>query len=259
MNKPNMDYSKIKAISSVGLIILIWQISYFIFQIENPLIPSPYQIFLALKAITLSGEIFPHIFDSLRRVSVGFILASVIAVAMGLICGYSKNIGDLFEPLVDLLRPIPPIAWIPLAILLFGLGDKSAYFIIFLGAFFPVFTNTFFGARSIPLVYLRLAKTGNIGIYSYFKDILFKFSLPYIFTGLKIGIGMAWMSVIAAELIGAQSGLGYFIQISRLSLSMDSVMAGMIIIGVLGLILSYIINLAEKKYLFWGPKNDRIK
>ena len=252
-----MEYKKIKIISFICLILFLWQFSYFIFQIANPLIPSPFQIFLALKEIIISGEIFPHIFDSLKRVLVGFSLASIVAISLGLLCGYSRKIGVLIEPLVEILRPIPPIAWIPLAIILFGLGDRSSYFIIFIGAFFPVFTNTFFGARSIPQIYLRLAKTGDIQTYSYFKNILLPFSLPYIFTGLKIGIGMAWMSLIAAELIGTQSGLGYFIQISRLSLSMDKIMAGMIIIGVLGLLLNYIIRFIEKRYLFWRPENDR--
>jgi nitrate ABC transporter permease subunit len=253
-----MEYKKIKTISFICSILLIWQISYFIFQIENPLIPSPLQICLALKEIIVSGEIFPHIFDSLRRVMVGFSLAALVAISLGILCGYSKKIGVLLEPLVEIIRPIPPIAWIPLAILLFGLGDRSAYFIIFIGAFFPIFTNTFFGARSIPQIYLRLARTADIKTYSYLKNILLPFSLPYIFTGLKIGVGMAWMSLIAAELIGAQSGLGYFIQISRLSLSMDKIMAGMIVIGVLGLLLNHIIRFIEKKYLFWRPENDRI-
>jgi len=252
-----MISQKTRIILFVCSIILIWQFSYFIFQIKNPLIPSPFQIFLALKEVTLSGEIFPHIFYSLKRVLVGFLIASFIAISLGLFCGYSKKVGSLLEPLVEILRPIPPIAWIPLAILIFGLGDKSSYFIIFIGAFFPIFTNTFFGARSIPKVYINLSKTGNINVYSYFKNILLKFSLPYIFTGLKIGIGMAWMSLIAAELIGAQSGLGYFIQINRLLLRTDKIIAGMIIIGFLGLLLNQLIKTIEKKYLFWRPENDR--
>ena len=253
-----MISQKTRVILLVCSIILIWQFSYFIFQVSNPLIPSPFQIFLALKEVILSGEIFPHIFYSLKRVLVGFFIASFFAISLGLFCGYSKKVGTLLEPLVEILRPIPPIAWIPLAILIFGLGDKSSYFIIFIGAFFPIFTNTFFGARSIPKVYINLARTGNIGIYSYFKNILLKFSLPYIFTGLKIGIGMAWMSLIAAELIGAQSGLGYFIQINRLLLRTDRIIAGMIIIGLLGLLLNQFIKIIEKKCLFWRLENDRV-
>ena len=251
-----MRFQKIRALFLICAILIIWQFSYVIFQIKNPIIPSPIQISLALKEVILSGEIITDVFYSLKRVLVGFFIASSFGIFFGLLCGYSKKIGSLLEPLVELLRPIPPIAWIPLAILIFGLGDKPSYFIIFIGAFFPIFTNTFFGAKSIPKMYINLAETGNIGAYSYFKDILLKFSLPYIFTGLRIGIGMAWMSLIAAELIGAQSGLGYFIQINRLLLRTDKILVGMIVIGLLGFLLNYSIKIIEKKLLFWGQKDD---
>jgi len=165
--------------------LVLWQSVYFIFQINNPILPPPIEIGRALVEVIATKEIFIHILNSLQRVLVGFSLASVVGIFLGLILGYYKKVGDFFRPLVEVLRPIPPIAWIPIAILLFGLGDESAYFIIFLGAFFPIFTNTYFGAESLPKIYKNISASFEFSRLVFFKDILFKYSLPFIFAGLK--------------------------------------------------------------------------
>lgn len=229
----------------------LWQMIYFIFKIGNPILPSPVEIGRALIEVGATKEIFIHIFNSLDRVLVGFGLASIIGVSLGLVLGNYKKVGEYFHPLVEILRPIPPIAWIPIAILLFGLGNSSAYFIVFLGAFFPIFSNTYFGAESMPVIYKNVATSFELSRFKFFKEILFKYSLPYIFTGLKIGMGMAWICVIAAELIGAQSGLGYFIQINRLLLNTDKMMAGMILIGLIGFVLNSLVEVLEKRIIKW--------
>ena len=185
---------------------------------------------------------------------VGFSLATIVGVGLALLFGYYKTIGEYFRPIVEILRPIPPIAWIPIAILFFGLGNTSAYFIVFLGAFFPIFTNTYFGVASLPKIYKNVASSFELSRFIFFRKILFQFSLPYIFVGLKIGIGMAWICVIAAELIGAQSGLGYFIQLNRLLLQTDKMLVGMILIGIIGYFLNYIISKIEKLTVKWEVK-----
>lgn len=202
----------------------------------------------------LNIDIYLHIFASLQRVLIGFLIASLAGISLAILLGYYKNMGHIIEPIIELFRPIPPIAWIPIAILLFGLGDRSAYFIVFLGAFFPIFTNTYFGVTSLPKIYKNVADSFELKKIDFIFYVLFYFSLPYIFTGLKIGIGMAWMSVIAAELIGAQSGLGYYIQINRLLLRTDNVIIGMIIIGIIGLLLTKSISLIETKVIIWIKK-----
>jgi nitrate ABC transporter permease subunit len=202
----------------------------------------------------MSGELINNSLSSLKRVVVGFLAAAGIGVGLGIILGENVFLRNILEPVIELLKPIPPIAWIPIAILLFGLGDISSYFIVFLGAFFPIFINTTFGVRQLPQKYKNLARTLEIGKYSYFKNILLKFSLPYIFTGLKIGIGMGWMSVIAAELIGAQSGLGYYIQMNRLLLRTDKIIVGMIVIGLFGYLLTKLIVGLENWLIPW--RND---
>ncbi len=196
---------------------------------------------------------------SLKRVIIGFALAVMAAIPLAILCGYSKHLSDFVKPYVELLRPIPPIAWIPIAILLFGLGDQSSYFIVFLGSFFPIFSNTYFGATSLPVIYKNVAKSFEIKKSVFIFKILFYFSLPYIFTGLRIGIGMAWMSLIASELIGAQSGLGYFIQLNRLLLRIDNVILGMIIIGVIGYILTKLLVILEKIVMPWLPRNHDLQ
>jgi len=241
----------IKKIIFPFFIFLVWQASYFIFKIENSLLPSPFEIIQASFELGKSSEIYLDIFDSLQRVFIGFSLASIVGIFLGLILGNFKKVSEYFLPLIEILRPIPPIAWIPVAILIFGLGNTSAYFIIFLGSFFPIFSNTYFGAASLPLIYRNTAASFELPQLLFFKDILLKFSLPYIFTGLKIGIGMAWICVIAAEMIGAQSGLGYFIQINRLYLRTDNMFVGMILIGLIGYVLNLFFSWLEIKIIKW--------
>lgn len=239
-----------KKILSIVLLAFIYQAIYLLFPIRN-YFPSIFQILEALLKNLSNKEIYIDIGASLLRVLIGFLIASIIGISLGLILAYDKRLRYI-KLYIELLRPIPPIAWIPIAIIIFGLGDSSAYFIVFLGAFFPIFTSTYFGAVSIPTIYKNVASSFEIGKVKYFTKILLFFTLPYIFTGLKIGIGMAWMSVIAAELIGAQSGLGYFIQLNRLLLQTDNIIIGMVLIGIIGYLLQKIIEYIEKILITWN-------
>lgn len=238
-----------KKVFLIILLITIYQILNILFP--NSYFPSVFQILQAFLRNLSSQEMYLDIAASLLRISIGFLIASAVGISLGLILAYDKRLKEI-KMYIDLLRPIPPIAWIPIAIVIFGLGNSSAYFIVFLGAFFPIFTNTYFGAISIPKIYKNVALSFQIGKVRYFTKILLFFALPYIFTGLKIGIGMAWMSVIAAELIGAQSGLGYFIQLNRLLLQTDNIIAGMILIGLIGYLLQKLIDFTEKKLIVWN-------
>ena len=246
-----------KRIQSFFLILSIfvaWQIIDGLFFKDTNLIPTPAEILQSFYVLVLKGDIFIHIFQSVFRIIVGFCLATVVGVFMAMLLGYYNSLGRLVKPLIEMLRPIPPIAWIPIAILIFGLGNYSAFFIVFLGAVFPIFTNTYFGVRSLPEIYKNVANTFELDRKKYILKVLFPFSLPYIFAGLRIGMGMAWMSVIASELIGAQSGLGYFIQFSRLLLQTDKIIVGMIIIGLIVYLLIKVIDIAEYVFVPWLRK-----
>lgn len=239
-----------KKIIPVIILITAYQMVYSLFPSHN-YFPSTLQLAETFFKDLSEPEIYLNIAASLQRILVGFSVACIVGIPLGLILAYDNRL-EFLKFYIELLRPIPPIAWIPIAIIIFGLGDPSAYFIVFLGAFFPIFTNTYFGAVSIPKIYKNVASSFEISKVKYFTRILFFFTLPYIFAGLKIGIGMAWMSVIAAELIGSQSGLGYFIQLNRLLLQTDNIIIGMMLIGVIGYLLQKITEVLEKKLIPWN-------
>ncbi len=243
-----------KKLYPIMLVLITWELIYLTFNISNKIIPPPSELFFVSLELIKTGELLKHSIASLKRVLIGFGLATIFSIIMGLFTAQHKPLRNFLNPFIEILRPIPPIAWIPIAIIFFGLGNPSAYFIVFLGSFFPIYSNTYFGARSLPSKFKNISKTLEISKVTYIKKVLFKHSLPNIFTGLRIGIGMAWMSVIAAEMIGAQSGLGYFIQTNRLTLGTDKIIIGMIVIGIIGLILSKIIGIIEKKSLPWMEK-----
>lgn len=231
------------------MLILFYQLSYFLFPIKNYL-PSIKELIISIFQNFSKKDIYIHIYFSLFRVIIGFFIASFFGILTGLILGINKHLSNL-KNLIELLRPIPPIAWIPISIMLFGLGNSSAYFIVFIGSFFPIFTNTYLGVSSFPIIYKNISLSFEVNKLDFFLKMVLMYSMPYIFAGLKIGIGMAWMSVIAAELIGAQSGLGYFIQLNRLLLQSDNVIIGMILIGIIGFLLNYLISFFEKKVIRW--------
>lgn len=240
-----------KKYRSMFLLLFLWEVFGLVLPTQTSFIPIPHQILVALIDQFRHLDIYIDILSSLQKVLVGFSLASVLGILGGLLSGYLINFGKQLRPIVEILRPIPPIAYIPIAILLFGLGNMPAYFIVFIGAFFPIFTSTYLGVTNLPRVYKDVVSSFELSKYTYLSRILFPFSLQNIFTGLKIGMGTAWMSVIAAELIGGESGLGYFIQINRLLLRTDNILVGMIVIGLIGYMLNELISSIEYKIVRW--------
>ena len=189
---------------------------------------------------------------SIKRVVSGFIIAGLIAIPIGILMGYFSIIRDFFDAGIELLRPIPPLAWVPLALAWFGIGETSMLFIIFIGAFFPILINTIAGVKGVPTILVDSAQT--LGAKQ--KDILLKIiipaSSPSILTGLRIGVGIAWMCVVAAEMLpGSDAGLGYLIMYSYMLSRMDIVVASMIIIGLIGLTLDKLLRHIEDKYFKW--------
>lgn len=245
-----MSNSIFRTLALFLLIAFVWQIIHYFF-LSNSFFPSVFAVGQALIESFTEGDLLHHIAASLGRVAVGFAVAAISGVTLGVVGATMKSVGKIIKPLVEILRPIPPIAWIPIAILIFGLGNTSSYFIVFLGAFFPIFTSAYFGANSIPIVYKNVAGSFALNPLAYIWRVVFFYTLPAIFVGLKTGIGMAWMSVIAAELIGTQSGLGYFIEINRLLLRTDNIVAGMIAIGAIGSILVLLVSWLEKLTMPW--------
>ncbi len=242
----------------VGIIIL-WQILSLLNFLPQNRLPSPISILMAFKEIISPGlppghSLTIHICYSLYRVCVGYLSALIIAIPLGLIMGWIKSFRIILEPIIGLIRHIPPLAWIPLSILWFGIGIKSAAFIIFLGAFFPILLSTLSGVLLIEEIYFDIAKIFNFSKFQIILKILIPASIPSIFTGMRIGMGIAWMTLIAAEFTGVKQGygLGYMIMVARDIQRIDEVMAGMMVIGMIGLFWDFLFNFVKNKLFPWA-------
>jgi NitT/TauT family transport system permease protein len=185
------------------------------------------------------------------RISGGFAIGAALALPLGLFMGAKPAVYELFNPVLQVLRPIPPIAFIPLAILWFGLGNAPAFFLISLGAFFPILMNTIAGVRNVDSIYLRAARNLGASEWTLFRRIMIPAAMPYILAGVRIGIGVAFIVVIVAEMIAVNAGLGYRILEAREYFWSDKVIAGMITIGLAGLGIDFFMNLLNARLLRW--------
>lgn len=213
------------------------------------LLPSPWSVIETYGELIADGSLAKDVQASIVRVFAGFLIASSIAVPLALVLAYSRVLRGLVMPLIALIRPIPPIAWIPLAILWMGLGDPPSYFITSIAAFFPIFLNSFAGGTSLQQEHINAARSLGARPAALLIAVMLPSALPMIVTGLRIGLGQAWMAVVTAELIAAQSGLGYMIQISRLSLETSRVLVGMTVIGLLGAVMIGALGVLERRVI----------
>jgi NitT/TauT family transport system permease protein len=238
----------IRAVPSVlviGLLVAVWWIV--IANSDSPIFPTPGQVATGAWELVQDGTLFEHIRASLFRVAVGFGLAFLVAVPLGLWMGWVSGAYTTLNPLFQMLRPISPIAWIPIAILWFGVGDVSPIFLIFISSVFPMMVQTTAGVRTIDRRYLRAAANFGVSRGVLFRRVVVPAVLPEIIIGMRIGIGVAWLVVVAAEMIALHSGLGYLIMDSRNAGNRyDLVIASMIIIGVIGLLLDGATRLLER-------------
>jgi len=205
----------------------------------------------------ISGELLHDTYASFYRVVGGFLIGTILALPLGLLMGASERIYNLFSPLVQMLRPIPPIAYIPLAILWFGLGNPPAFFLISIGAFFPVLMNTIAGVKHVDGIYLRAARNLGASKMTIFVRVIIPAAMPYILTGMRIGIGTAFIVVIVAEMIAVNSGLGYRILEAREYMWSDKIIAGMFTIGLLGLGIDIGMNCLNNRLLRWHRGIDQ--
>ena len=219
----------------------------------NPIVlPSPGEVFAGFKELLADGSLVRDIGASIRRVLGGFLIAAGIGVPLALLMAYVRPFRYLGLPVLALLRPIPPIAWIPIAILWFGISDRSSYFITALGAFFPIFINSLSGGLSVQKVHVHAASCLGAGRWALLRRVFLPSALPMVWTGLKIGLGQAWMAVITAELVAAQSGLGYMIQLNRLQMETPRVLVGMAVIGILGALMTSVLGWVEQRLFPWN-------
>ena len=239
--------------SSIGFLVVLgaWQLLATAGWINEVLLPSPLRLLETFVEMSKDGTLARHVTASIERVMVGFLLAALVGLACGVVLGWFRALSEFVKPVIEALRPIPPIAWTPIAILWFGIGNAPSYFLVFIGAVFPVFVNTFAAVRNIDRTQINAALCLGAGPRMVIFDVLIPASLPVIFPGLRIALGVGWMCVVAAELIAAQSGLGYMIQQSRMLLQTQQVVTGMITIGIIGFAMNSLMTLAERRLMPW--------
>lgn len=218
-------------------------------------LPSPKELVNAFGDIVADGyqgvSLLSHIGISLFRTLTGFVLGSALGIVVGLAAGYYRPVGAALNPILAFMRPIPPIAFIPLAVLYFGLGETGKIVLILVTAFNYTVVNAQAGAASTPRAYLRASATLGLKRSQEFVRIVLPAALPSIFTGLRVAMALSWAVVVAAELVGAQKGLGFMINNAALQLEIPVVFIGILLIGVIGLLLNQVISLIENRVVHW--------
>lgn len=243
------------------LLVLLWHVG--VVYTRTRLIPSPRDVAVMMYDFTFGGiyddafsaTILTHILKSMERVYGGFFLAALIGIPLGLMIGRIKILRELLDPTINLLRPIPVTAWLPLSMIFFGLGPNAAIFLVFLGAFYPILLNTTFGVRSVdPRLFEAAAMLGCTGS-AMFQQVIFPASLPAIFNGLRIAHGFAWILIVVGEMTGVPTGLGSVVMDGRTLSRTDLVVTGMIVIGACGFITDRLIVLIGNRVLKWSPQH----
>ena len=241
----------LKVVLPIILLIILW---YIIAAVARS---SLQEVIAAFIRLVTEGDseghyLIDHVSMSLTRVSLGFVAAALTAVPLGIAIGRYRLVDSIFGPIVEATRPIPPIAWIPLSILMFYRNMLGAQvFIIWVGAFFPILTNTTTGVKRTEPVHIDSAKTFGASEYQILSKIVVPSAGPEIFAGLRIGFGIAWMCLVAAEMIGGGLGLGYLVLIMQQLGHTGAVIVSMLLIGLIGFLITYLFLLIERRLLKW--------
>lgn len=242
-----------------GAVLIIWHFATYGHKFT--LIPPPSDVAVALWDLAFGGvnddaysrTLHIHLLASLSRVYGGFAIALAVALPLGLLIGRIALVRQVLDPTLQVLRPIPVTAWLPLAMIMFGLGPRSAFFLVCLGAFYPILINTIFGVRTVdPRLFEAASMLGCTGTAQFFRVVL-PASLPAIFTGLRLGLGFAWVVIVVGEMTGVQTGLGAIIMEARQLSRTEIVICGMIVIGIAGFISDRLVMMIGKRLLRWSP------
>ncbi|MDR2830520.1 MAG: ABC transporter permease [Methanobrevibacter sp.] len=233
------------------IIIVFW----YIFTVPIKLfpdyvMPTPIVVMISAYQLIMSGKLLIHVVNTLIKVLLGLILASIIAIPFGTLLGWSKNLEEMSKFVIGVLRPIPPVAWIPFSILWFGIGLIPGTFIIFMGCFFPILIYTVDGVKRTDDVLIEAGRTLGASKFQTITKIIFPSSLPTIISGLKVGVGIALMCTVTAEMVASNSGLGYLIMNSSQLFDTGAVVVGMLSIGIIGLIFDIMFKKIQSK-IFW--------
>jgi len=254
LNRERIRATLLGVISLVAFLIVWHLLTKYrvVFFVRFTNVPSPLAVYASFTKAIHDPKFLLHVVLSCRRIVLGFSLAALVAVPLGLVMGRFKLVHEVIFPVSEVMRPIPAIAWVPMAIMLWPTNEQSIVFITFLGSFFPILVNTLHGMALVDPVLVRAARCLGAREASIFREVYFPSSLPHIFTGLTVGMGVAWVSLIAAEMISGQYGIGYFTWEAYSLVQYADIALGMIAIGVLGLTSSLLIRAAGRLAMPWG-------
>jgi NitT/TauT family transport system permease protein len=246
----------LRPVAFILALLVLWQIA--VSRHPDQLLPGPLAVIKGIGELLQHGLLLKYVVASLFRVTWGFALAAVIAIPLGLTIGWYRRGEMAFYPLVQIFRPISPLAWIPLAILWFGVGDLAAIFLIFVGCFFPLLLTAMSAVQNIPSVYINVGRNFGMSTAQFVSRVLYPAVVPQLITGSRITMGIAWLVVVAAEMIAVNSGLGFLIIDARNAGNRyDLVIAGMVIIGIIGLLLDLGMRSLERVKSFrWSYSED---
>lgn len=238
-------------VGSVLGFILLWEAVTLLGIFSPVLLPSPIAVIVAAWNMLLEGVLLPNVLISLTRALAGFILAVAIAVPLGIVAGWYASLFHIVDPLVELFRPIPVLALLPVAILWFGIGETSKLFIIMYGTFFPVFLNTVAGVRLVDSKLTQAAASLGATPGQIFRKVVLMAAMPSIVTGLRLGLGFSFLTLVAAELLAAEQGLGYLLTSTQLNFRTDETLVATLMFGIIGFLTGAIIIKLENHFLRW--------
>ena len=244
------EYNKEMIILPI-ILIIIWYLTCDLFQlVPDFMFPGPTDVITSFIHLIVSGKLFKDVLETIYKVLFGMLLASIVGITFGIVLGWSKRLETLCKLVISILRPIPPIAWIPFSIMWFGIGIGPAVFIIFMGCVFPILISTIDGVHRTDPVLIEAAQSFGASNSQILTEVIVPSSLPYIVSGLKVAIGIALMCTISGEMIGSSSGIGYMILTSTNLFDTGSTVVGMLVIGVIGIIFDYIFTKVQER-IFW--------
>jgi NitT/TauT family transport system permease protein/taurine transport system permease protein len=240
-----------------AVLLLVWYLLAASGRFPRNFLPSPLAVADALRELVLDGRLMRNILDSIGRLSLGIVVSVAMALSLGLIMGLNRGLAEFLEPLVSFLNALSGIAWIPLSIVWFGIGPKSVTFIIWNSIFFLVLFNTMLGVKAVPQIFEHAVLTMGGSRWRVIRDVLLPGALPNIVLGLRMGIGFGWRALIAAEMIGATSGLGFMIFEASQFYRSDVILAGIIVIGIIWLCTDHLVLVPLERWTIerWGLVN----
>jgi len=247
------DYKILGALIPI-LLIAVWQIAGTAGGLNEAILPTPRKLLEVFGEVLRDGSLFKHIFKSLRRVLLGYITGATLGVVLGVTLGLSPIMKRLFSVILEVLRPVPILAWVPVLILFVGIGEESKVIAIAIGSFWSILLNTTDGVRNVDIKYKEVAEIFSKTKWDTIFQVILPAALPSIFTGLRIGIGSAWLSVIGSEMIASSAGLGYYISYNREMMKAAHMYVGVVTIGVIGWLINILIRRIESRALRWNSR-----